>query len=90
MEDEDRRLTFEELFDKYHKKIYTLILRSINDREEAAELTQETFLTAHRTLPTFPGECKIHTWLCQVAINQCKNRFRQRDRQRRQAWKDYH
>src|SRR2546428_255367 len=60
MEDEDRGLTFEELFDKYYKKIFNLILRSINDPEEAADLTQETFLNACRSFQSFRGECKIH------------------------------
>jgi len=81
-EDEDRGLTFEELVDKYQKKIYNLILRNINDTEEALDLTQETFVNAYRSFASFRGECKIHTWLCQIAINQCKNRFRQRDRRR--------
>lgn len=81
-EDEDRALTFEQIVAKYEKKIYNLILRSINDREEAEDLTQETFLNAYKSFPTFRGECKIHTWLCQIALNQCKNRFRQRDRRR--------
>ncbi len=81
-EDEDRELLFEELVAKYHKKIYNLILRQINDVEEAMDLTQETFVNAFRSFPSFRGECKIHTWLCQIAINQCKNRFRQRDRRR--------
>lgn len=82
MDDEDRSLEFEELVEKYHKKIYNLILRNINDQEEAADLTQETFLNAYRSFGNFRGECKIHTWLCQIAINQCKNRFRQRDRRK--------
>jgi RNA polymerase sigma-70 factor (ECF subfamily) len=81
-EDEDRGLTFEALIEKYHKKIYNLILRYINDTEEALDLTQETFVNAYRSFNAFRGECKIHTWLCQIAINQCKNRFRQRDRRR--------
>ena len=81
-EDEDLGLTFEELVEKYHKKILNLILRTINDYEEALDLTQETFVNAYRSFGSFRGECKIHTWLCQIAINQCKNRFRQRDRRR--------
>lgn len=81
-EDEDRLLTFEEIVAKYGKKIFNLILRYIGDREEAEDLTQETFLNAYKSFPTFRGECKIHTWLCQIALNQCKNRFRQRDRRR--------
>lgn len=81
-EDEDRGLTFEEIVSKYERKIFNLILRHISDREEAEDLTQETFLNAYKSFTTFRGECKIHTWLCQIALNQCKNRFRQRDRRR--------
>ncbi|MBI3912274.1 MAG: sigma-70 family RNA polymerase sigma factor [Armatimonadetes bacterium] len=80
--DEDRLLSFNGLVEKYGKKIYNFILRQINDREEAADLTQETFLNAYKSFSTFRGECKIHTWLCQIATNQCKNRYRQRDRRR--------
>lgn len=82
LEDEDRGLTFEQIISKYEKKIFNLILRHISDREEAEDLTQETFLNAYKSFATFRGECKIHTWLCQIALNQCKNRFRQRDRRR--------
>ena len=77
-DDEDRDLTFDELVDKYEKKLYNLILRHVGDPDEAADLTQDTFVNAFRGFPTFRGECKIHTWLCQIAINQCKNRFRGR------------
>lgn len=81
-EDEDRALTFEQLVEKYERKIFNLILRQIGDREEAEDLTQETFVNAFKSFPSFRGDCKIHTWLCQIALNQCKNRFRQRDRRR--------
>ncbi|HTE20294.1 MAG TPA: sigma-70 family RNA polymerase sigma factor, partial [Armatimonadota bacterium] len=81
-EDEDRALSFEQIVAKYSRKIFNLILRHINDREEAEDLTQETFVNAYKSFGTFRGECKIHTWLCQIALNQCKNRFRQRDRRR--------
>jgi RNA polymerase sigma-70 factor (ECF subfamily) len=45
-------------------------------------LTQDTFVNAYRAFSAFRGESKISTWLCQIALNACKNRFRQRDRQR--------
>src|SRR5205085_4819621 len=64
IEDEDRALTFEQIVQKYEKKIFNLILRRISDREEAEDLTQETFLNAFKSFPTFRGDCKIHTWLC--------------------------
>ena len=81
-DDEDRALSFEQIVAKYTRKVYNLILRHINDREEAEDLTQETFVNAYKSYGTFRGECKIHTWLYQIALNQCKNRFRQRDRRR--------
>jgi RNA polymerase sigma-70 factor (ECF subfamily) len=81
-DDDDRLLTFEELVEKYEKKIFNLILRQIGDRDEAADLTQDTFVNAYRAFGSFRGECKISTWLCQIAMNHCKNRFRQRDRRR--------
>ncbi len=81
-DDEDRLHTFEELIEKYEKKIFNLILRHIGDRDEAADLTQDTFVNAYRAFGAFRGECKISTWLCQIAMNHCKNRFRQRDRRR--------
>src|SRR5262245_3511257 len=81
-DDEDGDLTFDELVDKYEKKLYNLILRHVGDADEAADLTQDTFVNAFRGFSTFRGECKILTWLCQIALNQCKNRFRQRDRRR--------
>lgn len=80
--DEDRALTFEEIVAKYDKNVYNLILRCIGDREEAQDLTQETFINAYRSFKNFRGDCKIYTWLCQIALNQCKNRYRQRDRRR--------
>jgi RNA polymerase sigma-70 factor, ECF subfamily len=80
--DEDRLLTFDELVEKYEKRIYNLILRQIGDSDEAADLTQDTFVNAFRAFGSFRGECKISTWLFQIALNACKNRFRQRDRQR--------
>ncbi|MCC6442926.1 MAG: sigma-70 family RNA polymerase sigma factor [Armatimonadetes bacterium] len=81
--DEDRRLTFDELVAKYDRKIYNLIFRLVGDREEAADLTQETFVNAYRAFHRFRGEARVYTWLHQIAVNQCKNHFKLRARQRR-------
>lgn len=80
--DEDRKLSFEQIHEKYHAKIYNLILRMVNDREDAEDLTVETFVNAWRAWDRFRGEARVSTWLHQIALNNCKNRFKQRDRQR--------
>lgn len=79
-EDPDRGLPFEALVEKYYQKIYNLILRTLNDPEEALDLTQETFVEAARSYGSFQGDCRVQTWLYQIAVNQVKNRLRQRDR----------
>jgi len=80
--DDDRGLTFEQIQKKYEGKIYSLILRYVGDREDAEDLTVETFVNAWRHWDRFRGEARIYTWLYQIAINNCKNRFKQRDRRR--------
>jgi RNA polymerase sigma-70 factor (ECF subfamily) len=81
-EDEDFRLPFDELVAKYERKIFNLIYRQVGDADDAADLTQDTFVRAYAAYERFRGESKVYTWLCQIALNACKNRFRQRDRQK--------
>jgi RNA polymerase sigma-70 factor (ECF subfamily) len=80
--DEDRGLTFEQIHRKYQAKIFNLILRMVGDRDDAEDLTVETFVNAYRHWERFRGESRVSTWLHQIAVNNCKNRFKQRDRQR--------
>jgi RNA polymerase sigma-70 factor, ECF subfamily len=80
--DEDRTLAFEQIHKKYNDKIFNLILRLVGDREDAEDLTVETFLNAYRHWGGFRGEARVSTWLHQIAVNNCKNRFKQRDRRR--------
>lgn len=82
LEDEDRRLSFEQIQKKYEGKIYNLILRLVNDPDDAQDLTLETFLNAWRAWDRFRGDARVSTWLHQIAVNNCKNRFKQRDRRR--------
>jgi RNA polymerase sigma-70 factor, ECF subfamily len=80
MDDEDAGLTFEAVHRKYERRVFRLILRLVGDREVAEELTVETFLNAYRFWGDFRGEARVSTWLHQIAVNNCKNRFKQRDR----------
>jgi RNA polymerase sigma-70 factor, ECF subfamily len=80
--DADRELSFDALVAKYERPIYNLIYRHLGDPEEAADLTQDTFVAAYQAYGRFRGEAKVFTWLCQIALNRVKNRFKQRDRRR--------
>jgi RNA polymerase sigma-70 factor (ECF subfamily) len=74
--------TFDSLVAAYEKKIFNVIYRIIGDYEEAADLTQETFISAFRSFSSFRGDASVYTWLYQIAINQCRNRMRQHSRSR--------
>lgn len=56
--------------------IYGFLLRLTGDSDEAADLTQETFLSAFKAVANFRGDANIRTWLFRIAINQSRNRFR--------------
>ena len=55
--------------ERYSRSIHSLIARIIPSKEDAEELTQDTFLKAFRKLDTFKGECSFSTWLFRIAYN---------------------
>ena len=82
LDDEDRGLSFEQVHKKYESKIFNLILRMVGNHDDAEDLTLETFVNAYKAWDRFRGEARVSTWLHQIAVNNCKNRFKQRDRRR--------
>ena len=73
---------FDALYERYGKTVFNLIYQWIGDYEEATDLTQETFISAFKARDQFRGDARLYTWLYRIAHNHCKNRFKQRDRQR--------
>src|SRR5664279_3099122 len=70
---------FERLYADYRGPIYNLCARILGDREEAKDLTQETFLKAFSNLPAASAEpLKLRPWLYRVATNACLNHLRSR------------
>ncbi|HEY7518624.1 MAG TPA: sigma-70 family RNA polymerase sigma factor [Methylomirabilota bacterium] len=75
----DRR-AFEELVIAYQHRVFGVALRMLGNRAEAEEIAQETFLRAHRALPEFRGEARLHTWLYAIASRLCLNRLASAER----------
>ncbi|MEZ5308184.1 MAG: sigma-70 family RNA polymerase sigma factor [Pyrinomonadaceae bacterium] len=67
---------FDSLVDRYGNAVFGMLLRITGDREEASDLTQETFIRAIKGIAKFRGDAGLKTWLFRIAINQSKNRFR--------------
>jgi RNA polymerase sigma-70 factor (ECF subfamily) len=78
----DPQVRFRAIVAGYHAKVYNLICRYVGDTEEAADLTQETFVCAYRAWSGFRGDSAVYTWLYRIAINLSKNRLKQLKRRR--------
>lgn len=65
---------------KWEKTVYNISLRMLQDREEAAEATQEVFLLAFKSIRSFRRNSKFSTWLYRIAMNHCLTRLSQRPR----------
>ena len=73
---------FEELYQLYHSRIYSLCLRMTNNAAEAEDLTQEVFLHVYRKIGSFRGDSAMMTWLHRVTVNNVLMYFRKRTRRR--------
>lgn len=60
----------------YQRMVYQLGLHLLRDPQEALDLSQEVFLRVFRTLPQFPGQSSLRTWIYRIVINQARNRQR--------------
>ena len=71
---------FEKLVTAYEKNVYNIALRMVGDPDDAADMTQETFIKAYRALSSFRGDSKFSSWLYRIASNVCLDFLRSRSR----------
>jgi RNA polymerase sigma-70 factor, ECF subfamily len=67
---------FEALVEKHRDKVYGVALRMTRSEADAAEITQETFLSAFQHLPEFRGEAAFGSWVHRIAANHALMRLR--------------
>ncbi|QUV78184.1 RNA polymerase sigma factor [Chloracidobacterium thermophilum] len=67
---------FEVLVTAHQKPLYNLLLRVLGNPDDAADVLQETFLSAYRGAGSFRGDCDIRTWLYRIAIRRAANHRR--------------
>lgn len=60
---------FAELLEQYRDPIHFLLLKMVNNREDAEDLTIETFAKAFKNLPNFRPDYAFSTWLFRIATN---------------------
>lgn len=72
---------FDQLIRKYRERLYSVIYNMTSNREDSADLTQESFIKAFRSIKKFKGKSSFFTWLYRIAVNTTithmkKNRLR--------------
>ena len=75
---------FVEIMERYRSKIFTITLGLLRNHADAEEITQDTFIRAHRGLANFRGDSSLATWLYRIAVNLARNRYWYFFRRRRQ------
>jgi RNA polymerase sigma-70 factor (ECF subfamily) len=83
---EDRRLVaahldgdpdaFGTLVARHRHRLWAVALRTLSDREEAADALQDALLSAYRGAGSYRGEARVTTWLHRVVVNACLDRVR--------------
>jgi RNA polymerase sigma-70 factor (ECF subfamily) len=69
---------FGELVRRYESKIFRLAQHITQNREDAEDVLQETFMKAYEHLDQFQGNSKFYTWIVRIAVNQALMKLRRR------------
>ncbi len=60
----------------HRDRLWAVAVRTLGDREEAADAVQDALLSAYRAAGSFRGEAKVTTWLHRIVVNACLDRVR--------------
>lgn len=69
----DQELLFRELITQHQRRLYRFVIKYIDHPDDAADITQQAFVEAARTIASFRGDSKLSTWLFGIAMNMVRN-----------------
>ncbi|EDY45859.1 RNA polymerase sigma factor SigM [Streptomyces sp. SPB074] len=67
---------FGELVRRHRERLWAVALRTLGNREDAADAVQDAFVSAYRAAHTFGGRSAVTTWLHRITVNACLDRAR--------------
>ncbi|WP_415947700.1 RNA polymerase sigma factor SigM [Streptomyces sp. KLOTTS4A1] len=67
---------FGEIVVRHRDRLWAVALRTLRDREEAADAVQDALVSAYRAAHTFRGRSAVTTWLHRITVNACLDRAR--------------
>ena len=72
------RQAFGTLVAAHQARLWAVAVRTLGDRDEAADALQDALLSAYRGAASSRGEARVTTWLHRVVVNACLDRARRR------------
>ncbi len=63
------RQAFQDLVERYQRKLVSVALGMVHNRDDAVEIVQETFVKAYENLAQFKGESSFYAWLYRIVVN---------------------
>jgi RNA polymerase sigma-70 factor (ECF subfamily) len=76
---------FIEIMNRHKARIFAAAMALLRNRADAEEITQDTFVRAHRGFSRFRGDSSVATWLHRIAVNLARNRYWYYFRRRKHA-----
>jgi RNA polymerase sigma-70 factor (ECF subfamily) len=67
---------FSTLVRRHQDRLWAVALRTLGNREEAADALQDALLSAFRSAATYRGDARVTTWLHRIVVNACLDRVR--------------
>ena len=80
VEDGDQR-AYAELMTRYRDSVYFMLLKMVNNRDDAEDLTIEAFGKAFRNIKQYTPDYAFSTWLFKIATNNCIDFIRRKKKQ---------
>ena len=79
---------FQDVVERYHERLFKVILRIVKNRSDAEEVIQDTFLKAYRKLDSFQADSSLYTWLYRIAVNAAVDLSKKRRRRQHLSFDD--
>lgn len=84
-----RDMGFRQLIQLYQERVYYVIRRMVLIHEDADDLTQNTFIKAHKYIDNFKGQSSLFTWLYRIATNESLTFLEKKKRQYLDSYDSY-
>jgi RNA polymerase sigma factor (sigma-70 family) len=76
-------MDFRGLYEKHSRMVFNLALQYVQNREDAEEITQDTFVAIYYSMEKFEGKSQLSTWIYRITINKSLDFIKTRRRKKR-------